>query len=376
MIEALEHDDDWYNEVEKSDDEPEPIVQTEIATTSEADLIDIEEKFDYLVKKKYNRVFLDQLTISQVLEEYEKCVIAEARGPTDPEEIGMEEGEWTQPDSIPVDEIPPEELRHKNPKDMLRFEMRDFLVSRNYPRKKLNVLGDESLRRLVRAFEDTERIQKRMVVLDVDNPEYLELTKRTRKLEPKEILNMELRPDIHEKGKELIRMFMESAPAPQAYNIPIEERKTWSVSRSVGDLVRSVLQRGQSVADLIDAMVAPASTKDVKILAWKYDVDFDAFLVKRVNAVCDVYHFFSSILQLPVQDLKELAWRGYRLESLIQTIVHKEKNFLSYRCLKEDAEHFENKKKKKEEGEAFLHEFSDKYFEKVTPPGLKVIDGT
>ena len=98
MIEALEHDDDWYNEVEMSDDDDlEQIVQTE--STSDADLTNLEEKFDYLVQKKYNKVYLDQLTVSQVHEEYEKCVLAEARGPTDPDEIGVEEGEWTQPDA-------------------------------------------------------------------------------------------------------------------------------------------------------------------------------------------------------------------------------------------------------------------------------------
>lgn len=32
------------------------------------------DKFKYLVKMKYNSVFLDGLTIPQVIEEYERCV--------------------------------------------------------------------------------------------------------------------------------------------------------------------------------------------------------------------------------------------------------------------------------------------------------------
>lgn len=78
-------------------------------------------------------------------------------------------------------------------------------------------------------------------------------------------------------------------------------------SRSVRDLVRNVLHKGQSVAELLNAMIVPDTTKEVKIMAWKkYDECFDAFLTKRVNAICDVYHYYSSIIKLPVQDLNDL----------------------------------------------------------------------
>jgi len=96
-------------------------------------------------------------------------------------------------------------------------------------------------------------------------------------------------------------------PETGAYEVPIEKRRTWNTVSTIGDVERNLLQKGQSVAELIDAMVVPANTKEVKIVAWKYDAVFDAFLVKRVNALCDVYHFYTSILQLPVQDLKELV---------------------------------------------------------------------
>jgi len=46
-------------------------------TTPKVDEIplDLEQKFEFL-RKKYNRIFLDRLTVSQVCEEYDKCVAA------------------------------------------------------------------------------------------------------------------------------------------------------------------------------------------------------------------------------------------------------------------------------------------------------------
>lgn len=116
---------------------------------------------------------------------------------------------------------------------------------------------------------------------------------------------MSISPTEHDRRKELMKMFPQSGH--RSYEVPVEQRKTWLESRSDGDLVRNVLQKGQSVADLLNAKVVPANTKEVKILAWKYNEAFDAFLIKRVNSICDVYHFYSSLLKLQVQDLKELV---------------------------------------------------------------------
>ncbi|KAK1427962.1 hypothetical protein QVD17_16739 [Tagetes erecta] len=67
--------------------------------------------------KLYNRVFLDAVTISQVCEEYDKCVATETTLPSDPNEVMVEQGEWEPTsEAIIVNEIPVEELHHKDPK--------------------------------------------------------------------------------------------------------------------------------------------------------------------------------------------------------------------------------------------------------------------
>lgn len=78
-----------------------------------------------------------------------------------------------------------------------------------------------------------------MIYLDVDNPEYLEITKRTRLLKPKEIKAMSMDDSVLKKGKELMDMFPQSKSA--AYEIPIGHKQTWNKSGSVRDFVRNVL---------------------------------------------------------------------------------------------------------------------------------------
>ncbi|KAK1415095.1 hypothetical protein QVD17_30866 [Tagetes erecta] len=142
-------------------------------------------------------------------------------------------------------------------------------------------------------------------------------------------------------------------------------------SQTVGDLVRNVLHKGQSIAELVDSMIVPANTKEVKIVGWKYDEVFDVFLIKRVNALCDVYHFYTSILQLLVQDLQELVKlplrnpsRSERAEGLVNLLnigVNRSKGYLETRCSQEDSRYFDHKKRKKEAGgEVYLHELCDK----------------
>lgn len=106
---------------------------------------------------KYNRVFLDGLTIPQVLEEYEKCIAAESAVPADPNEMVIEHGEREPAhESIIVDDIPETDLRHKNPDDMNYYELKRWMLSWNYPRNKVNALKTESLIKLVKAFQATE----------------------------------------------------------------------------------------------------------------------------------------------------------------------------------------------------------------------------
>lgn len=124
-------------------------------------------------------------------------------------------------------------------------------------------------------------------------------------------------------------------------------------------------------------------------MAWKYDEAFDVFFINRVNAICDVYHYYSSIINLPVQDLKELnklpllnsfkAERGESFVNLLNVGISRMLAFLKTRCNQEDKEYFKSKKKIQDADdyceEKYLQDLSDKDFEKVTSPGLKVIDG-
>lgn len=95
---------------------------------------------------KYNCVFLDGLTISQINEEYEKCLATKGSIPGDPNEIMVEHGEWVpKQEIINVEDLSEAELHHRNPEDMTSADMRRWLQSRNYPWRWLKVLQSESL---------------------------------------------------------------------------------------------------------------------------------------------------------------------------------------------------------------------------------------
>ncbi|KAK1419461.1 hypothetical protein QVD17_28630 [Tagetes erecta] len=237
---------------------------------------------------------------------------------------------------------------------MTTTSMRQWLSSRNYPYK--------TLKRL-------KRISEKDCVL-----------------EPKEIPLMALPVDAHKKRKELIDMFPSEM---KSYNIPMEVRESWHKSATTGDIVRSLLSKGQSVAELLDSKIVPEKSKEVKIIAWKYDEICDAFLIKRVNGLCDVYHYYSIIFKLPVQDLKELhklrlinytrAERGDKCAMLLDAGISRMPKYLEFRGQQEDKIYFDTKKRKEKKlilQDMYLAEFSDEYFDKVTDPGLKVIDGS
>ncbi|KAK1414797.1 hypothetical protein QVD17_30556 [Tagetes erecta] len=138
-------------------------------------------------------------------------------------------------------------------------------------------------------------------------------------------------------------------------------------------------------------MIVPEKSKKVKIIAWKYDEVFDAFLIKRVNGLCDVYHYYSSIFKLEVQDLKELhklrlinhthAERGDKCAMLLDAGISRLPKYLEFRGQQEDSAYVQSKKTRKQKklvvsDDMYLEEFSDEYFDKVTDLGLKVFDGS
>ncbi|KAK1429975.1 hypothetical protein QVD17_12366 [Tagetes erecta] len=380
MIEALDDLDDI--DFTESDDEaePEPNVVEEIPD-------DLDQRFAYLERMKYNSVFLNGLTVSQINEEYEKCMIAQDKTEADKKEFVIEMGEWTpMQESLNIEDLPPTELYHQNPEEMSTSDMRSWLSSRNYPYKTLKRLKSESLRKIVVSFMKTEKMYNRMFYLDYNNPQYFELTKRFKVLGPKEIPVMALPENAHKKRHELIDMFPSEV---KSYNIPMDVRESWHKSATAGDVVRSLLSKGQSIAELLDSMIVPEKNKKVKIIAWKYDEVFDAFMIKRVNGLCDVYHYYSSIFKLEVQDLKELhklrlinhthAERGDKCVMLLDAGIARPPKYLDFRGQQEDTAYVQAKKERKKKRlvlteDMYLEEFSDEYFDKVTNPGLKVID--
>ncbi|KAK1421758.1 hypothetical protein QVD17_24360 [Tagetes erecta] len=222
---------------------------------------------------------------------------------------------------------------------MTSTDMRQWLQSRNYPYKTL-----KRLKKIVVSFQKSEKMHNRMFFLDYNNPQYFELTKRFKVLEPKEIPLMALPEDAHKKRKEMIVMFPSEV---KAYHIPMDVRELWHKSATAGDIVRSLLSKGQSVADLLDSMI------------------------------------------LPVQDLKELhklrlinhtrAKHGDKCAMLLDAGISRMPKFLEFRGQQEDKLYLDSKKKKQTKlilRDMYLEEFSDEYFDKVTNPGLKVFDGS
>ncbi|KAK1407722.1 hypothetical protein QVD17_39346 [Tagetes erecta] len=138
MIEALDDLDDV--DFTKSEDEagPETNVVEEIPD-------DLDQRFAYLERMKYNSVYLNGLTVSQINEEYEKCMIAQDKADADKKEFVIEMGEWTpMQENLNIEELPPTELYHQNPEEMSASDMRSWLSSRNYPYKTLKRLKSES----------------------------------------------------------------------------------------------------------------------------------------------------------------------------------------------------------------------------------------
>ncbi|KAK1408288.1 hypothetical protein QVD17_39936 [Tagetes erecta] len=382
MIEALDDldDIDWT----ESEDEAE-----HVQNIAEELPDDLDQRFAYLERMKYNSVFLNGLTVSQINEEYEKCITAQDKAEADQKEFVIEMGEWTpMQESLNIEDLPPTELYHQNPDEMTASNMRSWLSSRNYPYKTLQRLKSESLRKIVVSFMKTEKMYNRMFYLDYNNPQYYELTKRFKVLGPKEIPVMALPENAHKKRHELMDMFPSEA---KSYNIKMEVRESWHKSATAGDIVRSLLSKGQSIAELLNSMIVPEKNKKVKIIAWKYDEVFDAFMIKRVNGLCDVYHYYSSIFKLEVQDLKELhklrlinhthAERGDKCVMLLDAGMGRTTKFLDFRGQQEDTAYVQAKKQRKKKRlvvteDMYLEEFSDEYFDKITDPGLKVIDGS
>ncbi|KAK1431858.1 hypothetical protein QVD17_08602 [Tagetes erecta] len=259
MIEALDDlDIDWTESEDEAEPEPVQNIVEEVPD-------DLDQRFAYLERMKYNSVYLNGLTVTQINEEYDKCLIHQDKAEADKKEIVTEMGEWTpMQESLNIEDLPPTELYHPNPDEMTAFEMRSWLRSRNYPYKTLQRLKSVSLKKIVVSFMKTEKLYNRMFYLDYNNPQYFELTKKYKILGPREIPVMALPEDAHKKRHELMDMFPSEV---KSYNIPMEVRETWHKAATPGDVVRSLMSKGQSIAELLDSMIVPEKNKKVKIIA-------------------------------------------------------------------------------------------------------------
>ncbi|KAK1427948.1 hypothetical protein QVD17_16711 [Tagetes erecta] len=104
--------------------------ESEVAITEDIP-VDLDAQFAYLDQMKYNLVYLNGLTISQINEEYEKCISSQDRD-GDHREFVVEPGEWTSlQESLNIDDLPPEELYHQNPEEMTTVDMRCHTL--NFP---------------------------------------------------------------------------------------------------------------------------------------------------------------------------------------------------------------------------------------------------
>ncbi|KAK1414964.1 hypothetical protein QVD17_30730 [Tagetes erecta] len=308
MIEALDDLDDIDFTESEPEAEPEANPDHEIPA-------DLSERFAYLEKMKYNPVYLNGLTVSQINEEYEKCLIAQDKVAADEKQFVIEMGEWTPlQESLNIDDLPPTELYHQNPEEMSSRSMRDWLSSRNYPYRTLKRLKQESLRKS--CF-----------------------------LGPKEIPVMALPENAHKKRHELMDMFPSEV---KSYNIPMDVRESWHKSTTAGDVVRSLLSKGQSIAELLDSMIVPEKSKKLHKLR----------LINHTHAE-----------------------RGDKCAILLDAGISRMPKFLEFRGQQEDSAYVQSKKQRKQKKlvvseDMYLEEFSDEYFDKVTDPGFKVIDGT
>lgn len=126
--------------------------------------------------------------------------------------------------------------------------MRDWLASRNYPRRSLVHMKRQSLIMLISRFQLTEKIHKRMIKLDLSNPEYIDITKKGRLLNRDEIKGMaEMKrdPQPHVK-KHKARSYDDLFPKEVRPLIKVskEMSDSWILNKPMGKVMRSVIEEG------------------------------------------------------------------------------------------------------------------------------------
>ena len=181
-------------------------------------------------------------------------------------------------------------LDHPDPKKLNTEEMKDFLRSRGKSNRSVAQMKAKRLSEEVNIIIWREKKTGKRMDLSVIKPSSVRIIGRQSK---------KLAPVKHSISKP--RSFI-----PRKLKDTIAWRKKLNIPE-LGHLSKDIITTGQTFRDLRKGFSILKEDKRLKIIAWKYDADWDAFLIKRINGVVDIFHYFSQIFELPDEDLRELA---------------------------------------------------------------------
>lgn len=139
----------------------------------------------------------------------------------------------------------------------------------------------KQMRRMVESLQIKEKAKGKMIMMNLNTNEHIDMTHK-RPVETKKRMTI---AELKEKYKykfrksENTRKFMPSSPKTMKSKFP---RKPIRVS------VRSMIEKGQTMQELMAHTMAMTSDRHSKLIAWKYDEDFIGFILKRINGSCEV----------------------------------------------------------------------------------------
>ena len=103
----------------------------------------------------------------------------------------------------------------------------------------------------------------------------------------------------------------------------------------LGEFSKDLFSGGQTYYELQQGFSIPKYKKDLKIIALKFYKDWDAFMIKRINGVVELFHHYNYIFRLLEEDLRKLADlkminhhnrnRGTKFEMILLKSTHAKK---------------------------------------------------
>ncbi|KAK1421808.1 hypothetical protein QVD17_24442 [Tagetes erecta] len=336
-------------------------------------------KIMFLLQKGFNRVYLLGRTEEELDMDIQKLKSSET-----------EEGEFDVEKHF-------EDLEAENPRTLLhpvidrmkKDELKDWLFSRNYHVRQMENMNITQLRRMVETFQIKEKAERRMVKLHPFKDKYIDVSEKKPIHSPKKKSMIEIKEKYNIKSK-VVRPYKVAKFVPSSK----EEMENWFPKRPIGVSVRSLVEKGQTVQELLAKTVAYSTDHKAKIIAWKFDEDFKGFIIKRINGACEVYYFFTHIARLEQQDLKELrslslenhkfSVRGTSCEFMLDKLFTSDKDYYLSLAKLQDAKYLhekseEYKKKKTAFVPGLIRQFMlddiAKYLPKLEQQGVKVFTG-